>query len=96
MAAEHHQCLAGFELADQLDQGALALVVQVGVGFVQHHVHRVAVHRTRNGNALLLAAGQGVAGLAQLGLVTLRKTENGLVHANGLGGGHHFLRINQA
>ena len=95
MAAEHHQRLTGFQLADQLDQGTFALIVQIGVGFVQHHVHRIAIHRPRYRQTLFLASGQGVARFAQFGFIPLGEGQNSLVHANGFGSGHHFVRVDR-
>ena len=58
---------------------------------VEHEDRRVAQDRARDGDALLLAAGEAVAALADDGVVALRQRGDHVVDARGFGGGLDLL-----
>lgn len=60
--------------------GVLALVVKRARGLVQNEDARVAQEHARDGDALLLTAGKGVASLSHNGGVTVGKVAHEFVH----------------
>ena len=74
-------------------QRRLALVVEVGVGLVEHHQEGIAVERARQPDALALPARKRQAALADPRLVALGHLHDHLVHAGGRRRGHHRRRI---
>ena len=75
------------------EQRGLAIPVEARVRLVEHDHARPAVERPGKPDALALAAGEMAAGLADFGIVALRQGQDHLVHAGGLRGGDHRVRI---
>ena len=75
------------------DQGGLARVVEIGVGFVQYHQRRLAVQRTSQADALLLAAGQAQATRAQRRVIALREAQDHVMDAGQCGGFYDLCRV---
>ena len=65
------------------------MYVDGGGGFVQDQDLRVDQNSARDGNALALAAGQGLAALADQGVVGFRQFQHEFVSAGGARGVNH-------
>ena len=65
--------------------------VYISGRLVQHHNGRVLEHGPGDGEALLLAPGEGAAALSQNRVVAVRQGCNEIVTAGGFGGSHHLL-----
>ena len=71
----------------------LFLVLRIGErgGLVEDDDGRVFQHHARDGDALLLAAGQALAGLARRGIVALRESGDERITLRGAGRGPSLL-----
>ena len=88
---QEHRAPLGLKPLDGLHQGRLAHIVEVGVGLIQHHQHRVAIHRTRQTDALALATRQQMARLTNGRVIALGQAQNHLVQAGAARCGNHLL-----
>ena len=71
------------QAVQRLLHGALGLVVQRAGGLVEHQHRRVAQDRPGDGDALLLAAGEAVAALADDGVVAVGQRRDEVVDLRG-------------
>ena len=79
----------GFVLAHDADgarQRILAVGIQIGVGLVEHEQERVAEHRPRQADALLLAGRQRHAALPDSRRIAFRQAQNDVVDTGDLRG----------
>ena len=88
---DHHHGLAPGQLLDGGLQLVLVLRVHVRRSLVQQHDGRVLQQRSRDGDALLLAARHRRPALAQHRGVALRQRLDEVVAARGPRRGHHLL-----
>ena len=89
MADEYQRRATFFQGQHRLQERAVARVVQAGIRFVEHHETGIAVDGPRQPDALTLAAGEEAAPVANLRIVTLRKTQDHVMHARLLAGVDH-------
>ena len=92
VADQHHGFAFGFHALNRTHQSGFAFIVQVGIGFIEHHQRRLAVQRTGQANALTLTARQQTTRLAHGRVVAFGEPQNHLVQARRIGSGNDFLR----
>ena len=92
VADQHHSFAFGFEALHRTHQGVFAFVIQVGIGFVQHHQGRLAVQSTGQANALTLTTRQQTTRFTHGRVVALGESQNHLMQARSFGGGNYFFR----
>ena len=78
---------------DRGQQRGLAVLVEIGVGFVEHQQERIAVERARQRDALALAAGQRRPAFADPGVVAGRHPQDHVVGAGSARGLQHRLAV---
>ena len=76
-----------------LRQRLIAVGVEIGVGLVEHDQERIAVERAGQRDALPLSGRERRAAFADLRVVAVRQSQHHLVHAGGVRGGDHRLRV---
>ncbi|MCY1434219.1 hypothetical protein D9M71_502750 [compost metagenome] len=77
---QDQRALLRLDLFDRLQQGALAEVIEVGVGFIEHDQRRQAVQGPGQADALALATGEPRPAFAELGVIAVGQFQDQLVH----------------
>ena len=74
----------GLQVRDRLHQRRLSLVIEVGVGFVEHHQHRLTIEGARQPDTLPLPAGEHGSADPDRSVIPLGQTQDHVMHAGAL------------
>ena len=66
---------------DGFNECKFARVVKIGIRFIKHDKRRIVIHGARQPDALPLPTGELVSTCAKQGVVTLRQTQDHVMHA---------------
>ena len=96
MRDQHDRLAAAAHVVNCHYQCLFADIVQVGIRLIKNHEGRVAIHRTRQANALLLSAGQAAAAITEDRVIAFREMQDQFMHAGALGSHDDFFGIDLA